>query len=66
MTLGETARHGEDAVTRSKLTVSEVRAIRRELWDGDVSQTELARRYNVSRGCISDIYRRKTWAWIRR
>jgi DNA-binding transcriptional regulator YiaG len=65
MTLGERARHGEDAVTRNKLTVSEVRAIRRELFDGDVSQTDLARRYNVSRGTISDIFRRRTWSWIR-
>ncbi len=63
MTLGEQVRYGEDAVTTNKLTSSEVRAIRGQLADG-AGQSEVARLYGVSRSCISDLARRKTWDWV--
>ena len=45
----------------AKLTEAQVREIRRRLREGDDTQTAIARDYGVTRACINDIARRKTW-----
>ena len=47
-------------ITRAKLSELQVRRIRFRLADGD-SQSDIARDYGVTRACINDIARRKTW-----
>jgi len=44
----------------SKLTVEKILAIR----DDDRIQLEIAREYGVSQQTVSDIKRRKIWAWL--
>lgn len=53
---------------RPVLTPDQVRAIRFMLVDrsGWGSQTEIAKMYGVSRACVNDIARGKTWRWVRR
>lgn len=46
---------------RNALTEEQVRDVRRHGKLKDISQTEIAKRLNVSRGCVSNIVYRKTW-----
>lgn len=48
---------------KSKMTVEGVKEVRRLIASG-ITQTEVARRYEVSLGCINDIHRRKNWYWV--
>lgn len=57
------AKRGEDA-NKSKLTESDVRAIRDEYGTGDVTMAELGDRYDISATNISDIINRNTWQHI--
>lgn len=47
---------------KAKLTAADVIEIRRLL--GSITQTEIAKRFNVDISHISDIKRRKKWAWL--
>jgi hypothetical protein len=55
-----------DPTQYAVLTADQVKEIRRRLGDDPPfgKQTELAKQYGVSRACINDIHRRKTWAWL--
>lgn len=44
----------------NKLTIDQVRTIRREIEHGEKTRT-LAEKYGVSRGCIEGIRHKKTW-----
>jgi len=48
----------------SKLTREDVLRIREEISRGQVEQKELAKVYGVDNSTISDIRRRKSWAWL--
>lgn len=49
---------------KSKLTEEQVLEIRRERRETKISQTELAKKYNVLQSTISDIIRRVSWTHI--
>ena len=61
-------RHGTVAIGerhgKAKLTAEIVRAIRDEFATGTVTQTELAKKYGVSRGTIQFVIARKVWAHV--
>jgi predicted DNA-binding protein (UPF0251 family) len=58
----ETVPRGE--AKGSKLTASQVYAIRVRYARGGVSQTELAREYGVARGTIENLLHRQTWKHV--
>lgn len=55
--------HGE-RVHSSKLTADDVRLIDALLCDGNLKQSEIARKFGVSRNAIWDIARGYTWKQI--
>jgi hypothetical protein len=48
---------------QSKLTATDVRNIRLLLASG-VAHPEIARRFNITKGCVSDIKTRRCWSWL--
>jgi hypothetical protein len=48
----------------ANLTVKDVRSIRKMATRGEFSTGEIADRFNVSRGAISDVLARRTWGWL--
>jgi group I intron endonuclease len=48
----------------AKLNWSKVNEIRREYSDGNISQKQLAKKYNMSRSTISDIINNKIWICV--
>jgi hypothetical protein len=58
--IGLIDQHGEKSV-RAKLSLSEVRAIRKSYKETKLNQYELAEIYGVSQTCISEITLFKTW-----
>ncbi len=63
-------RHGNTAKGEShglsKLIESDVIEIRESYKEGNISQNELARKYNVSRGSIRYVINRKSWKHIQK
>jgi len=55
--------HGERVHT-AKLTADDVRLIDRLLSDGELKQSEIARKFNVSRNAIYDIARGYSWKQV--
>lgn len=53
-----------EAHGRSKLTEEQVLSIRKEYKTGNITQAELARKYNVSQATICQIVTRQTWKHI--
>lgn len=53
-----------DRNRNAKLTEAQVVEIKRHVLAGDVSYTDLAKRYGVSREAISAIVNGKCWAWL--
>jgi DNA-binding transcriptional regulator YiaG len=50
--------------SQSKLTAEDVREIRRRYEAGGISQTALAREYDVNQTIVSDLIRRETWRHV--
>lgn len=48
----------------AKLNPDSVREIRRRIKEGGVSQTQLAREYDVAKSQISMVVNRKTWSHV--
>lgn len=48
----------------AKLTAQDVIAIRERYAEGNISQAKLAAEYNVSRGGIADIVKRRNWRHV--
>lgn len=56
--------HGGEEIGGHKLTEEEVLDIIHLLKEGQMSGAEIGRKYNVSRYCISDIKRGRSWSWL--
>jgi hypothetical protein len=50
---------------KAKLTEDQVREIRRLCDEGQTTYTALANKYGVNPSAISNIYKRKSWAWLK-
>lgn len=59
---GRTDWNGPSRRGSAKLTDPQVRLIKRRLW-ADERQVDLAKEYGVTRACINDLARGKTWKW---
>jgi len=51
------------AMPAARLSEEKVRQIRRRAGDGE-NQSDLGREYRVTRSCINDVVRGKTWTWV--
>ena len=56
------ARGEEDG--NAKLSISEVKKIKRLLASGEFTHKEISRMFNVGRPTVTDIRRGRTWAWL--